>query len=454
MLRHGLFVYPYRQDLKRGRFFPPLGLEIVAAAAAPYLEDFDIIDLRHETGETPDFLRPTTDLVAFSVNWDRDEEFVRRQLGSIRPGPLVIAGGRRATEDPELWLRDCPRLDLVVRGDGEEAIAALLSGRPPAEVPGVSLRREGGVFHAPMPAAPPPGTIYPDRRRRRYPYSIDLHGVDTGLRIDLVAGSRGCPWNCRFCSFSRNPWGGKRPWTARSPASILEELSGIEAEIVLFVDDIFTHDMDRVAELCRIIRARGLRQRYVVNARLEAAERPEVLAEMERSGFAALLLGIESAQDRTLQAMGKGFDTAKAKARCAVLAKTSLLLHAYFILGNLGESEEEILAIAPFARELGVDTLGLSPLRSVPYDGLAELVARTPGYRLDAEGRIDSEAIPRRRLNELRRLIWRRFYTPGHVLRLVGKGFRGGWIGLRLCGRLAVWSCRLVAKWLVGERPS
>ena len=63
-----------------------------------------------------------------------------------------------------------------------------------------------------------------------------------------------------------------------------------------------------------------------------------------------------------------------------------MILHCYFIVGNIGETEEEMLQVASFARELGVDTLGLSRLRTNPHDGLAELVAASPGYHVSPEG--------------------------------------------------------------------
>ena len=81
----------------------------------------------------------------------------------------------------------------------------------------------------------------------------------------------------------------------------------------------FTHDMDRVDRICDLILARGIRKQYVVNARLEIARRPDVLRKMERAGFLMLLLGIESAHDKTLRSMRKGFDVAKIREFCGIL---------------------------------------------------------------------------------------------------------------------------------------
>ena len=114
-----------------------------------------------------------------------------------------------------------------------------------------------------------------------------------------------------------------------------------------------------------------------------------------------------------------------------------MLLHCYFIVGNIGETEAEMLQTVPFARELGVDTLGLSRLRTNPHDGLTELVAQSPGYHVTPEGFVYSDAVSAERIREIRRIIARRFYSPGHMARLAWKCARGGILGPGLILRLA-----------------
>ena len=65
MFQRVLCVYPYRKDLKKYRFIPPLGLEFIGKVIGPYAQALDIIDLRYESNRTPDFLRPETDYGLF-----------------------------------------------------------------------------------------------------------------------------------------------------------------------------------------------------------------------------------------------------------------------------------------------------------------------------------------------------------------------------------------------------
>lgn len=425
--RHVLCVYPYRRELNDLNFLPPLGLEYIAGALNSYTHKLDIIDLRREKGYTRDFLRSDTDLVCFSVNWDCDREFVLEQIRSIGPGVLTILGGRHATEDPEGWLNACPGAKVLVRGDGEEAIEEFCRGVELTSIQGISFRQDSKLVHNPnrLPG-PIRDNLWPNRTRRRYNYAIGFNGISTGVGIDMIASSRGCPFNCSFCSFSRNPWGVKRPWSARSPESVVAELAQIKAPIVAFTDDLFTHDLERVLRICELIRARGIRKKYIINARLELALHPEIIRKMEKAGFMALLLGIESTQDQTLKAMRKGFDTARIRHYFRTLRQSSMILHGYFILGNVGESMEQMLQIAPFAHELGVDSLSLSTLRASPYSGVAELVAASPGYHLAPNGKVYSNHCSARDLRHLRRRILKQFYNPAQCLRLLSKGFRHG----------------------------
>lgn len=427
MYRHVLCVFPYARSHSSRTSFPALGIEYVAAALRPYAEKIEVINFWQErTPSTQPFLRPETDLVCYSINWRMSFRSIQEDINALPPGITVIVGGRAATEDPRHWLDACPNVSAVVCGDGEHAIAEIAAGRSWAEIPGVAHRGADGqvVFTPPRANAPLDDDLLPARDLRRRPYYLTSKGVSTGVQIDQVAGSRGCPFKCKFCNFSMNPWGVKRTWTPRSAESIVREIEQIDADLILFVDEIFTYDADRVAAICDSLIARGIRKHYVVNARLEIANRPDVLAKMEKAGFIALMLGVESTQDPTLKSMGKGFTIAQVRERFAVLRRTKMLLNAYFIVGNIGETEEQMLSTAAFARSLGVDLIHVSRLRSEPYSGLNELVAQMPNYHVDADGFVYSDDYSSAHIAELRKRIDREFYTVFQVVHVVRKLLR------------------------------
>ncbi len=427
MFQHVLCVYPYRRELNKFKFCPPLGLEFIGTVIEPYARTLDIVDLRKEPGRTIDFLRPETDMVCFSLNWNRDVDFLQEEIQSVPQNIFTVLGGRYVTDDPESWLTNFPNIDVAVRGDGEEVMGDLCKRVPLENIAGLSFRRGDEIIHNPIRSL---GAIddqlYPNRDLRRHAYEVEIEDFSTGVEFDMVSASRGCPFNCTFCSFNRNPWGEKRNWSARSPESIVDELEGIKAPLVGFTDEIFTYDMDRVEEICDLILARGIRKKYMVNARLEIARRPDVLSKMEQAGFAVLLLGIESAIDKTLRSMRKGFNTAKIREYFDVLRDRPMILNGYFIFGNIGESVEEMKQILPFARELGVDTLTLSMLRNNAHSGIEELVEQNPDYHIAPNGKVYSDRCSIKELKKLRRSIYNQFYTKRHMLQILDKLRRTG----------------------------
>lgn len=450
MYRHVLCVYPYRQTQGSKTSFPPLGLEYIAAAVRPYAQQVEVVNFRHEpVPSVKPFLGPQTDLVCYSVNWPNDLELIRDDIRGVPPEITTILGGRTATENPRFWLEACPNVDAVVCGDGEQAIAEIAQGRPWSEVAGLVYRGEGGrlCFNPPRANAPLDNDLMPARDLRRRPYYLTTKGISTGIRIDQIAGSRGCPFHCKFCNFSMNPWGVKRQWAPRTPESIVREIEQIDAELVMFVDDVFTHDPDRVARICDLLIARKIRKHYIVNARTEIAHRPDVLAKMEQAGFIALLLGVESTQDATLKAMGKGVTVAQIRERFSVLRRSKMIINAYFIVGNLGETEEQMLSTATFARSLGIDLVHVSRLRNEPYSGLAEVVAKTPGYHIGADGFVYSDACSVERIAALRKQIDRQFHTPRQVAGVVLKMWRAldGRVKARAALTIPVFVARLAA---------
>ena len=402
-------------------------MEYVAAALRPYAERIELINFRHtHTPSAIPFLRPETDLVCYSINWPRDLPLIRDDINALPPGVMTILGGRTATEDPRYWLEACPNVDAVVCGDGEQAIAEIAQGRAWSEINGLAYRGQDGqlVHNPPRANAPLSEDLLPARDLRPWPYYLTSKGASTGIKVDMVAGSRGCPFNCKFCNFSVNPWGVKRSWTPRSIESIVRELEQIDAELILFVDDVFTFQLDRVAALCDMLIAKKIRKHYIVNARLEIASRPDVIRKMEQAGFLALLIGVESTQDATLKSMNKGFTTEQVRQRFEVLRKSKMIINAYFIVGNIGETEEQMLSTASFARSLGVDLIHVSRLRVEPYSGLGELVENTPGYHVDSDGFVYSDQYSSLHIADMRKQIDRRFHSPLHVAHVVWKLIR------------------------------
>ena len=416
-------IYPYKQELKTVGFLPPIGLEYIASAIEDIVETIKVIDLRFEKKPLLSIIDENTDLVLISHNWGVEEEFVKDVINSIPEKITVIVGGRYATQHVDELFQNIPRIDGIVRGDGEEtAREIVLTGILP-DIDGLSFRSNNEIIHnRNRTLQPVRSDFYPNRRLRRYKYLVSLDEFTSDLEMDLMLGSRGCPYNCKFCDFKFNPLGEKRKWSVRTPESVVSEIKTIQADFIGFADDIFTADMDWVERFCDLVISEGIKKKYAVNARLELARRPDVLKKMYEAGFMAFLLGIESAHDKTLASMNKGFTTEKVREYFEVLRQFNFIYHCYFIIGTIGESKEEMLDIVKFSHELGVDTLGLSVLRATKYSPLKEMVSNYDNYHIEEDsGKVYSDMLPVDDLQQIRRDVNASFFTVPVILRVLRK---------------------------------
>jgi radical SAM superfamily enzyme YgiQ (UPF0313 family) len=430
--RNVLCIYPWGKGVSPTNWLPPLGLEYISAAVKKTGAHTHLVDMRFEPDPEP-LRRLQAEAVCISANWEDQVPLLPLLTGLFKPDQSIIVGGRAATFSAEEIFRTCPQVDFIVRGDGEETISELFAGRELGTIAGLSCRANGSVRHNPNRRfAGFPEDIQPDREGRKQPYRIRMGTVETGIAVDMLSSSRGCPFHCKFCTFSRAPLGEKRPWTGRSAQSVVAELEGLEAEYVLFTDDHFAADIGRVEKLCDLIIERSIKKTIGVALRIEVAFHDAVLAKLWKAGFKFLSLGIESTSDTTLREFEKGFDTARAREAYRRLRKYPFLLAGYFIVGNLGETEADMLRVADFASELGLDFIYPSYLKMEQASPLEEMVAKSGGaYYVDSKGYVCSREYSRDRLKSIRKRIHRRFYSVPHVLSVLRKVFRHRMMGWR-----------------------
>lgn len=422
LYKNVLCVYPHQEGLPEKKYCPPLGLEYIAAVLEGFVERVTLIDMRFEPNLDDLLENNHIDLACLSVNWDYQRDAAINIIARIPSHMKIVVGGRYATACVEELFAAAPHIDIIVRGDGEEIIQDIASGVSLKDITGISYRENGGILHNKIRnLCSLDDTIYPNRNLRRVKYRLSYKNIDLGHNIDFISTSRGCPYHCKFCTFSNNPLGQKRSWSGRSATSVVEELKTIEAEFIFVVDDNFAADMKRVEEICDLIIAEGIKKTFGVALRLEIYKYPLILRKMFEAGFKILTIGIESAQDKTLQAMQKGFDTALAEKAFAEIKKTKFYIHGYFIVGCIGEDESEMLEIAPFAKRLKLDTINLSLLRTEKYSPLNEIITKSQGYYVSKANIVCSEKYPVKRLRVIRHRIGRSYYNLPTIVRIAKK---------------------------------
>lgn len=428
--KHALFLNPYIETSSTSvmGLFPPTGLEYVATSAKGLADTITLMDLRYETelrdpAKLMDFIRREIDIVCVSVGWDRQYEKICELLNLVPEKIPLVVGGYKATVEVEELFRICPRVDIVVRGEGEETIKDILQNIPREYIQGISYRGASGIVHNPNRPLPDVDIIgSPDRALRRNEHYLRVNGIGVaGLTFDSVLSARGCPHTCKFCTFNLNPLGQKRGYAARSVESVVDEIEGIRANTILFSDDNFFTDVKRSEKICDLIIERGIKKRFLAQARIEIARHPRLLEKMVRAGFKMLFMGIESPHDWILAGLNKGFDSKEIRKCFDVLKKYPIYYHGYFIYGNIGEVEKEMLYIAQFAKEISLDSITFQKLRIEKFSPLRSIAEKTPGYYVTGRGELYSDMYSHAALKKIGRKIKFTFYSPLQIMKILRK---------------------------------
>jgi len=408
--------------------FPPVGLEYVAASAKDLVDKVTLIDLRYEEdlrdiNKLIDFIRGEIDVVCVGIGWNRQIDEICNLLNLIPDNALLVVGGYTATEMTEDLFKICPKIDIIVRGEGEETVREIFKGTPLKNILGISYIKNGAIIHNTNRPLPDVNTVAaPDRSLRRNTYNMRLNGVNlTSPTYDYMLSARGCAYNCKFCTFSLNPLGQKRNYSARNIDSVIQEIEKITADIILFSDDNFFVDAKRSEKICDLIIERKINKRFIAQTRIEITKYPGLLEKAVKAGFKMFLIGLESPHDHILVQMNKGFNSDSIRKAFKILRKYPIYYHGYFIYGNIGETEEEMMYISKFAKEIGVDSITYNKLRIDKYSQLREVAEKTPGYHVTDRGELYSDMYSHSALKKIGKKIRFSFYTLPRLLKILWK---------------------------------
>ncbi len=419
--------------------FPLTGLEYIAASLKDQVGKVTFLDLRQDRAYTdPEvlgrFIREEIDLLCIGIQWDSGYAEILRLIASLPPEIRTVVGGRKASEEVEGLLEACPNVDLVVRGEGEEIIRQIASGIPIDQIRGISWRKDGEIVHNENQVLPEIADLpFPDRALRKREYRLQKNGIRLSRHtFDTVLSTRGCPFSCKFCTFDLNPLGQKRNYTERPVESVIEELKTITADFVLFSDDNLFTNPKRSEKLCDLIIENGIRKTFACQTRIDVAKHPRLLEKAEQAGFRLFLIGIESPHDRILKQLHKGITQQQIRDAFEVLSRYDIYTHGYFIYGNVGETDEEMLYIPEFAKEIKVDSISFQKLRIEKFSPLRELVENTPDYYYTkVGGHVYSRGRGRSELKKIRNQIRKSFYNPSHIFHMMRKARRIGLVSGR-----------------------
>lgn len=333
-----------RSGLLLSRFstFSPLGLAYVAAVT-PSTWEVKIIDENQDS-----FQFEEADLVgitAFTSNINRAYEIARIYR---RHNIKVVIGGIHASMMPDEAQRFA---DAVVVGEVEGIWQKLL-----ADFENNCLER---LYIGPR-IDYENSRILP-RRDLLHP-NYFWHSVQT---------SRGCPFNCHFCSVSRYLGNEFRQRNARD---VLNELVEIDSQYLAFVDDNLIgyspKSKSRTLELFNGMIEGGLNRKWWMQTSINAASDERVIELAARAGCIFAFIGFETISKESLRDMKKGINikigVQNYKKVVDVFHKYGIAVYGAFIIGNDHESTAYYRQLARFLVHSGIDIIQITLLTPLP----------------------------------------------------------------------------------------
>ena len=304
---------------------------------------------------------------------------IAQEIRRVRPKAFLVAGGEHPTALPETALRD-GLFDVVVMGEGEETFLELcrcvLEEREWRGVHGLAYWAEGRV----TPAPPRSRMIqidqlpYPDWDRWCLEAYIE-HGQTAGINLGRqmpILGSRGCPFDCKFCS-SAGMW--TQRYVMRGPKSLVDEMQYMKEKYratgFTFMDSTFVIHRGKTLAFARELIARGLNVTYQLPAgtRCEAFD-AELAQALSDSGLRNFAFAPESGSIEILNSVRKKVNLQKLEqAICAVL-RTRTTVCCFIVIGFPEDTHATLMKTLGLVRRLarlGVHDLTVSQF--TPYPG-------------------------------------------------------------------------------------
>jgi hopanoid C-3 methylase HpnR len=282
----------------------PLGLELVAAAARRAGHSVRLIDLQCEPQQNFFRLlkRWRPDVIAFSVNYLANVPEIidlARATRALLPETFICIGGHSVSFIPEEILQHAAgAVDCVLIGEGETAITGLLDALAQTQP---DLRKVPGSVTLDHRGSPPAfmhslDDLLPARDLVQHRRKYFIGELDPAASIEF---SRGCPWDCVFCSawtfYGRN-------YRVKTPERAVEELAQVREPGIFIVDDVAFIQAEHGMQLGEAIARRGIRKRYYLETRGDVLLRnKEVFQLWKRLGLNTMFLGLEAIDEEGLK---------------------------------------------------------------------------------------------------------------------------------------------------------
>src|SRR3970040_871314 len=316
------YALPAKTRRKKGRIrvmaFPPIGIMSLSAVLKRAGHECIIFDQANP--ETPnnvimeEIKRRQPALVGLSFLSTTSYPYAKilaRQIRAANSRVKLAFGGVFASLNAQLVKLQCPEVDFVCRGDGEQLILDLVERLDdPTGVESLTWARDGRVITNPSRTMERHLDQWPFPDREGLPLDfvesmpLDVPAVLSLERFTTMQTSRGCPWPCVFCDI---PIFNEGKWRSRSPEHVVNEfkyLQELRDGSVQFVDAHFLLQPKRIEAICSGIRREKITIEWGCEGRVDTVAQLLSPA-MAEPHCGTIMCGIESGSQAVLDRLKK-----------------------------------------------------------------------------------------------------------------------------------------------------
>ncbi len=284
---------------------------------------------------------------------------VKELVGAIRrtcPAIHICLGGPHLDFYPEETL-GWSEIDTIIQGYGERAFHQLIEALDAkldfAEIPGLGYKDALGGLHL-NKKAPMSGDYELDFElpHELLPYQRYGSVLCKSRFTGVVVTSRGCPFNCAFCTNSTSS-----AFAFRKIECVIRELKNMKRlgyREIMFFDETFNLGRKRIIALCQAMIDNDVKMRWSARCTIQPLT-DEMLTVMKASGCSRLHLGVESGTDRVLGLMNKNTTVAESEAAVRRVHEHGIEIVGYFLFGYPGESRSEVQATIDLSKRLPIE---------------------------------------------------------------------------------------------------
>jgi len=429
------YALPAKTRAKNGNIrvmgFPPIGIMSLSSVLKEAGHECVIFDQANP--DTPnqvildEIKRQNPALVGLSFLSTTSYPYAKILARQIRAADSTVKlafGGVFATLNAGLVKLQCPEVDFVCRGDGEQLLLDLLIQMDaPETVGGLTWMKDGKVIsnHGRPIERHLDQWPFPDRESLRLDFvesmPLDVPAVLSMERFTTMQTSRGCPWPCVFCDI---PIFNEGKWRARSAEHVVTELKHLEAHgygSVYFVDDHFLLQPKRIESICNGVLQNNLTIQWGIEGRVDSVAQ-HLFPAMAKAHCRTVMFGIESGSQKILDRLKKEQTLEEVTQAVTNAKKAGIeIVHGFFTVGNPDETDQDMKATFDFAGKLPLDTFGFNRLcvyRGTPL--WQEYVKRglvndaTDWYKYFKCSEIDPTCLPGEAINSLRQQGLRKLF--------------------------------------------